>query len=335
MGAKTGIQWTDHTWNPIRGCSRVSDGCVNCYAERDAYRFSGRPGDPYYGLVTSKARWNGQIRTVWEHMTDPLRWTKPRMVFVNSMSDLFHPNVPEKVRRTIWAIMGAAQMHTFQVLTKRPGEALAFLQRLESETLGPVATMAAALRDGLGTAGLMTGKVQPRRPPAMVWPFPNVWLGASVEHQAAADERLPLLLQCPAALRFASYEPALGPIDFKLEWLVGAFDHCPDPDTDECMGCPGYSVPGGDYCGAVHGPSLGWIIVGGESGPGARPFDLDWARNTVAQGEAAGVPIFVKQMGSVPMDHGGPVVFRARKGGDPWEWPGELRRRQWPQGITR
>ncbi len=171
---KNGIVWTDETWNPLRGCSRVSEGCRNCYAESVARRFDG-PGLPYEGLIASGGQWNGQIKLVPEKLDEPLRWQRPRRIFVNSMSDLFHPNVPNEYIDRVFAVMALASQHTFQVLTKRPERMLEYLNRRTT--------------------------------------MPNVWLGVSIENQVTADERIPLLLQTPAAVRWVSAEPLLRPVD--------------------------------------------------------------------------------------------------------------------------
>lgn len=319
-----GISWTEQTWNPLRGCSKVSEGCRNCYAMSVAARFSGA-GQPYEGLahrVGGKAQWTNEIKLVDDHLFDPLRWTKPRMIFVNSMSDLFHEQVPEWFIDKVFGVMATAKHHTYQVLTKRPERMRDYFlsleqHRHESET-GPT--------------------------------LPNVWLGVSIEDQKTADERIPFLINTPAAVWWVSYEPALGPIDFS-KWL---FSECPD-----CEGKGGgrnftaASLDDGlwdcDRCegtGRVSNPDISWIVVGGESGPGARPFDLQWARQTVSQCCEAEVPVFCKQMGSNPVQrvvYGAssmldtekvnlePVRLKDRKGGDPEEWPEDIRVRQWPK----
>jgi protein gp37 len=268
----------------------VSEGCRNCYAEKVAYRFSGERLDgkpaPYKGLVqrTSDGMrlplWNGNIKFVEEHLLDPLRWKKPRRIFVNSMSDLFHENVTDEMRDRIFAVMALCPRHTFQVLTKRPERMLAYLRMLEDERdmqrwanaaldfdLGPFA--ADAVRE-------------------WEWPLPNVQLGVSVEDQKAADERIPLLLQTPAAVRFISAEPLLGSMNIR-PYL-----------SAECMHEDSYSEDdtNATICRRCEDtPILDWVIVGGESGPGARPMHPDWARSLRDQCEAAGVPFFFKQWG--------------------------------------
>jgi protein gp37 len=293
MGVTTGISWTDSTWNPIRGCSRVSEGCRHCYAERHAYRFSG-PGLAYEGLVQVKKDkeglaerlplWNGQIKFVEEHLLDPLRWKKPRRVFVNSMSDLFHENCTDEMRDKIFAVMALCPQHTFQVLTKRPERMLEYFNRKDRGERSKLVTNPSAwFVWNAATAIQAAAKKSIPGPfhwttfddPDTVapWPLPNVHLGVSVENQATADQRIPLLLQTPAAVRFISAEPLLGPV--------------------ELTAVPEIDLPGV----AVGTPLLHWVIVGGESGAGARPMHPDWARSLRDQCTAAGVPFFFKQWG--------------------------------------
>lgn len=324
-----GISWTDETWNPIRGCSRVSEGCRNCYAEKVAGRFSG-PGLPYEGLVTigeKGPRWNGTVRLVPEHLGDPLRWKRPRRVFVNSMSDLFHESLRFETIAAVFGVMAAAPQHTFQVLTKRPKRALEFFAWAERENTGHVMAHALCVQPTtwpscVGEEG--DGLID--HPGLNRWPLPNVWLGVSVEDQATADERIPLLLGCPAAVRWVSYEPALGPITFtRLTWGNGDFCNALVRDS---------------YRGGLESERLDWIVVGGESGPGARPFDVAWARSVIQQGREAGTAVFVKQLGARPRDSVvrwiGPYALGTihdRKGGDMAEWPEDLRVRQWPGAV--
>lgn len=255
------------------------------------------------------------------------------------MSDLFHPALPFEQVAAVFALMAGAQRHTFQVLTKRPGRALDFFEWIEDRARGAAGLFPL---DGLDwrrghvlrAATLLTGaeRIDLREMETRVWPLPNVWLGVSVEDQATADERIPHLLATPAAVRFVSYEPALGPVDFQ-QWI----------DRHACVG---HSTTGdGENMQTCEGcvPRLDWLIVGGESGPGARPCNVAWIRYVVRQCRAAGVPVFVKQLGARPErfvepsgapDDGGdmePLRFRDRKGGDPSEWPEDLRVREFPR----
>jgi len=286
---KSNIQWTDRTWNPVRGCSLVSPGCTNCYAMKQAHRFSGA-GKPFEGLTRMTEHgpvWTGKVRIVPEALNEPLRWRKPQKVFVNSMSDLFHEDVPTDFVDQVFAIMALAKEHTFQILTKRPAEMRRYL-----ESKDPCCLASAAPEKYPCSASYIED-----RP----WPLPNVWLGVSVENQATADDRIPILLQTPAAVRFLSCEPLLERIDLPMR-------------------------------------GIGWVIVGGESGPGARPCNVEWIRDLVRQCRAAVVPPFVKQLGAKPLydDRRDEVPLcwpRDRKGGDPTEWPEDFRIREYP--ITK
>lgn len=270
MGDKTGIQWTDATWNPIRGCSRVSEGCRNCYAETVANRFKG-PGQPYEGLIAKGGQWNGRITVVDSAMEQPLRWRKPRRIFVNSMSDLFHENVPYQVIDQVFAVMAMALVnnHKFQILTKRPQRMLEYLN--DNNLHGRIIDAAREMDNARGT-WITEGYLVAYR---KLWPLPNVWLGVSVEDQKTADERIPLLLQTPAAVRWISAEPLIGPIDFSGMWV---------PHENPAM-----------HWNMLE--ALDWVVVGGESGANARPMHLYWARTLRDQCQSAGTPFFFKQWG--------------------------------------
>lgn len=323
-----GIAWTDESWNPVRGCSRVSEGCRNCYAEVRAARFSG-PGLPYEGLAThvaGEARWTGAVRLVPERLEDPLRWRRPRRVFVNSMSDLFHEGLSDSDVDQVCAVMAQAAHHTFQVLTKRAHRALLYVGGGARDRVASLLPAHLAIPMRLG--GL---RLHEEVSPTPLWPLRNLWLGVSVEDQRTADERIPLLLQTPAAVRWVSYEPALGPVDF-APWLVA--DCCDCLGTGEAEGAP-CEACGGDG----HRTRLDWIVVGGESGTRTRPLDLAWVWQTVQQCRQAGVPVFVKQLGARPLglEHGDripgtdlPWRLLDRSGGDPSEWPEGLRVRALP-----
>lgn len=290
----TKIEWTDESWNPVRGCSRVSEGCRNCYAEGVAARFSGA-GMPYEGLITRTTKgptWNGEIKLVPEKLNQPLRWTRSRMIFVNSMSDLFHPAVPDEFIDEVFAVMALASQHTFQVLTKRPERMREYLSRPAVQVRIGLQVMAMCLNSAVATKGrseLGRGvllKATDINPGGLaVWPLPNVWLGVSVEDQAAADERIPLLFQTPAAVRWVSAEPLLGPVS--LRWLA-AF-----PENAPHIG----QRPGGSTNHLDGLRRLDWVVVGGESGPKARPMHPAWARGLRDQCAAAGVPFLFKQWG--------------------------------------
>lgn len=230
---KTKIEWANEVWNPITGCTKVSPGCANCYAERMSTRLQAIGQRGYDGVVNERGHWTGKINLIPEKLDEPLRWKKPRRVFVNSMSDLFHEDVDFDYIRRVWDIMRVTPHHTYLILTKR--------------------------------AERMSATV-----PAFIY-LPNVWLGVSVEDQQRADERIPWLLKTPAAVRFISAEPLLGPVDLNVEYGQGIGDLLID--------------------------NLDWVIVGGESGPKARPMQLNWARSLRDQCQGAGVAFNFKQWG--------------------------------------
>jgi protein gp37 len=277
---QTKIEWTDRTWNPTRGCSRVSEGCRNCYAERMASRFSDE-GHAFEGIAIrtpSGPRWTGKVELIESKLSEPLHWKKPQRVFVNSMSDLFHEALSHEAIIEVFAVMALAAWHTFQILTKRPERMFRILN--SPAFLECVEDRQASLSRSHGGVPIGIDK-----------PLPNVWLGVSVEDQATADARTPLLLQTPAAIRFVSYEPALGPVDFS-----NYVYQCYQPVKDFPRERP------------AKFPALNWIIAGGESGPGARPAHPDWFRSARDQCKAAGVAFFFKQWGEWLPDTQNPVM---------------------------
>lgn len=324
------IQWTDETWNPTTGCDQVSSGCDNCYALTMAarlkamgqakYQTDGRPetSGPGFGL---------QVHP--DTLDQPMRWRKPRRVFVNSMSDLFHPQVPDDFIADVFAVMAATPQHTYQILTKRPKRMRSLLtydylgDTFEGDVRNAASRTLRVLYDNrmadpnqaerLARVDRNRGVEWERR----AWPgwsLPNVWLGTSVEDQDTADQRVPQLLATPAAVRFLSCEPLLGPVDLipsLKAWAQGA---------------------------AVQiNANLHWLIVGGESGKCARPMHLGWARSLVEQCRQAEIPAFVKQLGSMPV-YGVPARAEHRyrvtgKGGEPTEWPLDLRVREFPEAV--
>ncbi len=255
---KGGISWTDETWSPVTGCSKVSEGCQNCYAEAMARRFK-KDWKPW---TAANAEHNVRLHP--ERLEQPLRWRKPRRIFVASMGDLFHDEVPWPLIDQVFAVMGMASQHTFQVLTKRPRKMRGYF--LEPNVHNNVELSAEKIKSS-------TGSFSPKH--VFPWPLPNVWLGVSIENQRTADERIPLLLQTPAALRFVSIEPMLGPVDFSDAPL----------DPESMMG------PWTDLA------FLDWVIVGGESGPRARLMKTEWARSVRDQCQEAGVKYFFKGWG--------------------------------------
>lgn len=305
----TSIQWADVTWNPVRGCARVSPGCENCYAERQAHRFSGRD-QPYEGLtVVGKQgpRWAGRARLEPSMLHAPFAWRKPRRIFVNSMSDLFHEDIADDDIAAIFGVMAWSPQHTFQLLTKRPER----MQRLLSKwTIDDCwwATMKYEAPRIQDHSARRRKREAPKNPcvGGDAWPLPNVWVGVSVEDQERAEERIPLLQQTPAAKRWLSMEPLLEEVD--LSWRL----------LDR----------------------LAWVVIGGESGHGARPCDLAWIRSVLRSCATYDLPCFVKQLGSRPLDWATPLDRFAlsltdRKGGDMAEWPSELRIREFPRRSTR
>lgn len=300
MADRSAIEWTDATWNPLRGCSRVSAGCQHCYAERVAARFSG-PGMPYEGLIHPTTRgWNGQVRLVPEVLDQPLRWRRPRRVFVNSMSDLFHEKVPDSYIAAVFGIMAACPQHIFQVLTKRPERAAVWFG-------GPMRNSPRSVMHE-GVKGAM-GYDHPSRPAINdgPWPLPNVWLGVSVENQAAADERIPRLLEAPVAVRWLSCEPLLAPVDLTSVAWPGLPGHRVDvlrggywnkAGTLALGPAADLGEPRGGFTNHSDMPgTIDWVVAGGESGVGARPIHPDWARSLRDQCAATGVPFFFKQWG--------------------------------------
>lgn len=321
----THISWADETWNPVTGCTRVSEGCDECYIERTIpFRMAGRRFD-HDGIGATTG-----VTLHPDRLDKPLHWRKPRRIFVPSSGDLFHENVPSGFIGSVWNTMALAPQHTFMVLTKRPARARALLTAwAENNWMWR--------RDDMMWCGPLTG------------PLPNVWFGTSVENQRWADTRIPILLGIPAAVRFISAEPLLGPVTLaERGWLpVSAND--PDPDaecvtcgTEEFSDCQGHPVvhrcgsrnaepcevlPNGDcardgdeigaWCnGPIKPyPRIDWVIAGGESGPKARPMHPDWARSLRDQCTAAGVAYHFKQWGEwspVAADHANAIGMDER-----------------------
>lgn len=259
----TEIEWTQgddgtpgETWNPISGCSPVSPGCDGCYAINQAHRMSCNPNlkiSAAYEGVVEDGHWTGRVNLLPDRLNKPLTWRKPRRVFVNSMSDLFHPNVPTRYIGTVWAVMTAAERHTFQVLTKRPARASMVLSTWEQQTS----------RSAYGGPSWLDDRL--RWNESRQWPVPNVWMGTSIESNRYVF-RADHLRATPAAVRFLSLEPLLGPL----------------PDLDLA--------------------GIDWVIVGGESGPGARPMHPDWARSIRDRCVHLGIPFFFKQRGAWTWD---------------------------------
>ena len=296
MGDNSAIQWTDATWNPITGCTKVSPGCAYCYAERVDHHYDhDKVGKLSWAL--SAARGGRPVTLHPDRLDQPLRWKRPRMVFVNSMSDLFHEDVPERFIAQVFGTMAKASQHTFQILTKRPERALELMAG--AEFVEGVAYYAPEVLQGT----------------LMPWPLGNVWVGVSVENQRWTS-RLDVLAQIPAAVRFVSAEPLLGPLDLR-PWL-------PNPtfggSVRSYVDAAGVerNATGGDPVNA-----LDWVIVGGESGgPSGRRLvhpagegllrvpwrKAAWVRGLCDQATGAGVPFFFKQWGGATAKSGGAML---------------------------
>lgn len=287
MSTDTKIEWTDATWNVVTGCDKVSPGCDNCYAETFAERWRGIPGHHF------TTGFDVTLRP--ERLALPLKWRKPKRVFVNSMSDLFHKDIPDSYIAQVFATMARTPQHTYQILTKRHGR------------------MRSLIGDAMD-GGQRLLEAAPDEETAQVlydafWPLPNVWLGVSVEDQKRADLRLPALVDTAAAVRFLSCEPLLGPVDLS-KWMPAGHANwrCQGPDCrhfysgplqKHCPNCGRAGYWSGSHTGngRPNGQPVGWVIVGGESGRGARPMAPQWATSLRDQCAAADVPFFFKQWG--------------------------------------
>jgi protein gp37 len=305
VGDWTAIEWSDATWNPVTGCSKVSPGCAHCYAETLAKRLHRMGQQGYTDLPWTPENAEANVFLHPDRLDVPLRWRKPRMVFVNSMSDLFHELVPDDFLDRAFAVMGLAVQHTFQILTKRPDRMAGYLSdddvydrvqrevdRLPAALLSPSAEDRRRRRSSAWTS-------------YFPWPLPNVWSGVSIENRRYVH-RAGLLRETPAAVRFISAEPLLGPLvlpgepthGFDIQWPDGRWG----PELD------------------LRG--IDWLIVGGESGPRHRPVDPQWVRDLRDACAQAGVSFFVKQMGG------------ARPGDKLENLPQDLRIREMPRAAA-
>lgn len=406
MSSNSNIEWTETTWNVTTGCTEASRGCNNCYARVMTKRLGAmaradraRGNDPgrkssYELAVLDNGKWSGAVTTVPEALTDPLRWKKPRRIFVNSMSDLFWGTerdladarrrgvdakpVPFEFIDKVFAVMALCPQHTFQVLTKRPERMAAYFNgkpfgeegwgvfRGEMGVRETLADWECGGCDWLNELPVWSEEtgllLMAHAGGELNWPLPNAWLGTSVEDQKTADERIPHLLKCPAAVRWLSMEPLLGPVDLEAITDKNRFPGCADFDV-----LRGRMIHHDDDFKWTEDESIHWVVAGGESGGGARLMDIDWVRSIRDQCQAAGVPVFIKQLGKEPYgfevlrchhcgtsgpsdmfdvagaDDGNvfcnqcgreiPCEYNLndKKGGDMDEWPEDLRVREYPE----
>lgn len=256
------------TWNVLAGCDHKSDGCTNCWAARMARRQVGMRNKNYYGTVKG-GKWTGKIKLIPDALEKPLHWRKPRRIFVQSMGDLFHEKVPFEFIDKVFAAMALCPQHTFMVLTKRPERMREYVDDREQIVVVVTRKHGAEMvhKGSCDQVYRIVRKTDPARD--LIWPLPNVHLYTSIEDQATADERIPWLLKTPAAVRGVSLEPMLGPVDFSRTWM----------DLSIWM------------------EQLDHVIVGGESGPGARPIHPDWVRSVRDQCIDSGTAYFFKQWG--------------------------------------
>ncbi|MEU1133545.1 phage Gp37/Gp68 family protein [Streptomyces sp. NPDC005900] len=302
MATDSSIEWTDKTWSPVTGCDRISPGCDHCYALTMAKRLKGMGQAKYQNDGDPRTSGPGFGLTVHpDVLTEPLRWKKPRKVFVNSMSDLFHARVPRDFLARVFAVMAATPQHTYQILTKRPERAARILTDLcrcgaghpPGEHFRSSMEWASTSHSETYVPGLEHGIYH-----RSSWPLPNVWIGTSIE-SADYVRRADALREIPAAVRFISAEPLLGPV--------------PNLDLSD----------------------IDWLIIGGESGPGARPLQIDWVEDLLVNAAETATAPFVKQLGSVwarDTTYAGKSVaaHKDTKGGKPQYWPAHLRVREYP-----
>jgi protein gp37 len=357
--ADTTISWTDRTWNPVTGCDRVSPGCDNCYALTLAKRLKAMEGkriqlgklDPGQAKYQNDGdpRTSGpgfKVTTHEDALTEPLRHHAPTKWFVPSMGDLFHAQVPDEFIARVFIVMALAGQHTFQIPTKRPKRMRDLLSSprwrdLLQEADGWACRLDLPIPAGkfLKVRAWIYGSGDWRDP---VTPLSNVWLGTSVENQKYASIRVPLLIarRLPATVRFLSCEPLLGPVDLS-RWMTtghtdwqcsGCLRFFTGPHRLVCPNCDRVGYWTGSHAGngRPNGQPIGWVIAGGESGRGARPMHLDWARQLRDQCAAAGVPFHFKQLGTQLATELG----IAGKGDDFDALPAEFQIREYPKGVT-
>lgn len=344
MSQHSTIEWTDATWNFLVGCDKVSNGCKNCYAIRTAWKMMHNPNAKIATKFAGTAKkneggalnWTGKLGIFEDVLELPLKQKKPTRYFVNSLSDLFHDDVPFELIAKAFTVMALCPQHTFQILTKRPQRMLEYFKQYENGLSDKTEEMYEFMHLISWDAA---GGGWPEHLKAAGWswdvthgehdtdyqvmfehegPLPNVWLGTSVEDQESADKRIPLLLQCPAAVRFLSCEPLLGRIQLPIDWLTLGIDICPECagtmaiavgsgeeyEGMECQNCDSFT----EKTGGIH-----WVIVGGESGKDGRPMHPQWARSLRDQCQGAGVAFFFKQWGEfLPFEATAQPPFYAR-----------------------
>ncbi len=321
----TGIEWTDETWNTIVGCSRISEGCKNCYAATAANSARLQQFWQYQEVKD----WNGQVVFVENQLMKPFEWKKPKRIFVCSMSDLFHENIPDEwrdgvaaaLRHRIFSVIALNPRHTFQILTKRPNQMRDYLQgakqriRRASVDMGRKFNLPYELWESYETC-------------QFDWPLKNVWVGVTAENQKAASERIPVLLRTPAALRFISFEPLLEPISLQLVPMASTTLPQRWEDAQQEV------VKVIEEVEAL--PFLDWAIIGGESGKNARACHIEWIRHLVKQCQVLEIPVFVKQLGTNVIDGtqglagSHRIPFRNRKAADISEWSEDLVIQEFP-----
>jgi protein gp37 len=326
----TTIEWTDHTLNPLVGCTHASAGCKNCYAESASKTGRLQQFSQYHGVVDERGHWTGKINFVPEQLKKLFKFRKPTRVFMPSMSDPFHTAVKDEWLDQIFAAIALNPQVTVQMLTKRPERMLKYFEQLYGDRFKSESQLKGCERED------SLRKIYNRN-----LPLSNLHLGVSIENQKNADERIPVLLQTPAALRFLSVEPLLEAVELTKRQLNGNQYNYLLNDWSPCGGGARGATAGGRI--ATFQSAIEWVIVGGESGPGARPCDTDWIYSIVEQCKNSDVAVFVKQMGSRLLcecrtpehpdwDEFGPIYRMTGKGTDINEWPERLRVREFPEG---
>jgi protein gp37 len=301
----TNIEWADETINPIVGCSRISPGCEKCYAAKAAKS----PRLQQFPQYQAVGKWDGTVEFVKSQLIKPLSWKKPKRIFVCSMADLFHANVPDEWIHQVMAVVALSPQHTFQILTKRPERMKEYFSQpnlwvkwYEAASVNLWDAVSEKFGGLINLQQYFT--LQP-------FPLPNLWLGTSTENQQMADKRIPILLQIPAAIRFLSCEPLLEEIDFRQ---AGAIQ----------------KLISDSYEWELVNEDIQWIVAGGESGPQSRPCHIEWIESIVQQCQQSQTPVFVKQLGANAYYQGQRFKTRDRKSGEIEEFPEHLKVRQFP-----